>query len=784
MDALRYPVHSELYNLVPDTSRTHAGFLGYRQTRTRSPYFPMIMPPVARRLTHTMVVGGTDAGKTSRFMIPNIMHDLLNGIGVIMVDTKIPEIREGLGLVVPFAKRLNRPVSLLLPYHEYSQTLNLIDRDLSSEEAGEIAYLIFPKEEKENAGIFYRNAQRRILKNLIIANSRDAARGFETIREKIRAGRDGIEGYILRFDRGKGDLVDEMHNFLTTKNESRVGDFLEGLLVALEMFDNGNLAENTSNLKPELSIDFESLLSGGLIYIGIPQVAINNSNGSLVLQLIKRRIDQYLHGMATKYGGRIPNIVTVYYDEFSNLGVLPNIENDFATMRSRGVNYIVGLQNTAGGRNLYGRDGLLTIMEGNIGTLVTFPASLGPEDQEYFSRAAGEITAREESKSVSKESFTFLKVRRTKAEKYVSRDLLAQPEMRTCPSDVGVIFTRQLHPLKTLMPGYFEPKVRNKRNLFGEIYRDLPSTFDVLASAVVHTHQIVRARQSDVKETLQRVVPKARTVAAPEGPPSADEGRDVDPTPRVEGQESRGVVNNLLKSLLFAKVEIDLDEPGGRLAKVEIPWLTVSDEVTENNAERLGILEKRGLGHFVSSSFVLTERGRELVIGSVLSMIREANTKKERLDGEPSEDAVMNVINWLHETTEPVVILPTNESIPSTTKAAVYPGEVKVAAGLFAEMYPNKTLATRRGKIGGARVELVVISLDDLPGYPKLLKFVAQNARVIYGHPERDETLEDLKTILYRPKVVRLAPDVAARLGVPGKPARYTGWLNVQLTLG
>ena len=777
-------VASELHHNTPDTSRTHAGFLGYRQMRTRSPYFPMIMPPVARRLTHTMVVGGTDAGKTSRFMIPNIMHDLLNGIGVIMVDTKIPEIREGLGLVVPFAKRLDRPVSLLLPYHEYSQTLNLIDKDLSSEEAGEIAYLIFPKEDKESAGIFYRNAQRRILKNLIVANSRDTERGFETIREKIRAGRDGIEGYILRFDRGKGDLVDEMHNFLTTKNESRVGDFLEGLLVALEMFDNQNLARNTSNLKPELGIDFETLLKGGLIYIGIPQVAINNSNGSLVLQLIKRRIDQYLHNMATKYGGRIPNIITVYYDEFSNLGVLPNIENDFATMRSRGVNYIVGLQNTAGGRNLYGRDGLLTIMEGNIGTLVTFPASLGPEDQEYFSKAAGEITAREESKSVSKESFTFLKVRRTKAEKYVSRDLLAQPEMRTCPSDVGVVFTRQLHPLKTLLPGYFESKVRNKRNLFGEIYEELPSTFDVLASAVVHTHQIVSVRQSEVKEVLEKVVPKERRVAPHKSPSQEDEVPDAEPTPRVEGQESRGIVNNFLKSLLFAKVDIDIDEAGGQLAKVAVPWLTVSNEVTENNAERLVILEKRQLGHFVSSSFVLTELGRDLVVGSVLSMIKEANTKKERLNGELSEDIVMNVINWLHETTESIVILPTSENIPSTTKAAVYPGEVKVAVELFTNMYPKKKLETKRGKIGGERVELVVISLDDLPNYPKLLKFVSQNAKLIYGHPERDETLKDLKTILYRPKVVRLAPDVAAQLGVPGKPTRYTGWLNVQLTLG
>ena len=717
-------------------------------------------------------------------MIPNIMHDLLNGIGVIMVDTKIPEIREGLGLVVPFAKRLDRPVSLLLPYHEYSQTLNLIDKDLSSEEAGEIAYLIFPKEDKESAGIFYRNAQRRILKNLIVANSRDTERGFETIREKIRAGRDGIEGYVLRFDRGKGDLVDEMHNFLTTKNESRVGDFLEGLLVALEMFDNQNLARNTSNLKPELSIDFETLLKGGLIYIGIPQVAINNSNGSLVLQLIKRRIDQYLHSMATKYGGRIPNIVTVYYDEFSNLGVLPNIENDFATMRSRGVNYIVGLQNTAGGRNLYGRDGLLTIMEGNIGTLVTFPASLGPEDQEYFSKAAGEITAREESKSVSKESFTFLKVRRTKAEKYVSRDLLAQPEMRTCPSDVGVIFTRQLHPLKTLLPGYFEPKVRNKRNLFGEIYEELPSTFDVLASAVVHTHQIVSERQSEAKEVLEKVVPKDRHVSPHKRPSQEDEVQGVQPTPRVEGQESRGIVNNFLKSLLFAKVDIDIEEAGGQLAKVAIPWLAVSDEVTENNAERLVILEKRQLGHFVSSGFVLTEQGRDLVVGSVLNMIKEANTKKERLNSELSEDTVMNVINWLHETTDSIVILPTSESIPSTTKAAVYPGEVKVVVDLFTTMYPKKKLEAKRGKIAGKRVELVVISLDDLPGYPKLLKFVSQNAKLIYGHPERDETLKDLKTILYRPKVVRLAPDVAAQLGVPGKPTRYTGWLNVQLTLG
>lgn len=88
-------------------------------------------------------------------------------------------------------------------------------------------------------------------------------------------------------------------------------------------------------------------------------------------------------------GGGVP--VKLLFDEFANVGVIPNFETIISLARGRGLSIWIGIQSLGQLESRYGKSNAQTILS-NCGTKIAL-SGLDYETAEYFSRSLGEMTA-------------------------------------------------------------------------------------------------------------------------------------------------------------------------------------------------------------------------------------------------------------------------------------------------------------------------------------------------------------------------------------------------------
>jgi len=330
------------------------------------------------RFRHTLIVGSTGAGKTSRLIRPMLAYTALEGRSAVIFDLKYPDTT--LLSMVQYAESKGLKVMLYLPYDPRSPRLPLLRGAEDPEIARALAEVVIPVREKAGVTTYYENIERELVFWLIHLEAMGKG-SLGHIRYRCQLGAKSLRDYIKQ----NAEDAEKALGFFFGLSERDQASIVAGLVGKLGVFGDELLDRATSYGDNELDLR-QIAREPTVFYLGIPQDKLQDRGGQLFLQLLKRYLDSVLIE-ESKERGRVKVPVEVYLDEFTNLGYLPRMSDNLSTMRSRGVAYILALQSLSQGLERYEEEELESIMA-NCNTWIILPG-LGDKDSERFSEAIG-----------------------------------------------------------------------------------------------------------------------------------------------------------------------------------------------------------------------------------------------------------------------------------------------------------------------------------------------------------------------------------------------------------
>jgi type IV secretory pathway TraG/TraD family ATPase VirD4 len=155
-------------------------------------------------------------------------------------------------------------------------------------------------------------------------------------------------------------------------------------------------------------------------------------------------IDQLSRGR-----GEVP--VTLFFDEFANIGPVPDFPTTISVARGRGLSLVLGVQSLSQLDGIYGRDGAETILT-NCATKVVLHG-LSHRSAEEVSRALGAYTLEYETRSRRPwrgDASIPLPIEETSwSEQRLARPLLTADEVRRLARDEAIVVVSNQRPIWT-----------------------------------------------------------------------------------------------------------------------------------------------------------------------------------------------------------------------------------------------------------------------------------------------------------------------------------------------
>lgn len=444
-------------------SRALVGYLGLLNGKR------LVRLPENARCAHTLIVGGTGAGKTTRYLNTNLLLDARDRVSAVVFDLKYPDPHSGFLEVVNYFRAYGRRVYAFTPFDPDSARLPLLSSVRTFQDAFDLAELFRPQGATEGDP-FYRNNERQLLAALVLGVARDPQPSLYQVYRLLGLGTDELKAYVAARPHLQGSLT-----ALLNLRPDMLAGICTGLAGDLQVFTDPNLNRATS-AGPGRAMDLRRLcLEPGLLYIGVPQEQIQGGKGQVLLRLLKRVLDQAILSVAGEHGGRLPQHLSIYLDEFPSFGPLPNIGENLATMRSRRVAYHIAMQNRAQGEAIYGRDAFRAMVNNNFAQMVIFPRSLRLEDAQFFAENLGQITVLEESRGVRRGPGWLGALHGRQASlmtREVARALLSAEAMRTFPDGSAVVELTGVPPATVRMP-----RLDERDNPLCGVYRKIQAAY-------------------------------------------------------------------------------------------------------------------------------------------------------------------------------------------------------------------------------------------------------------------------------------------------------------------
>ena len=237
--------------------------------------------------------------------------------------------------------------------------------------------------------------------------------------------------------------------------EKTFGSVLGTLQSKLGKFDSREIAEVTSTD----TIDFTSIGKTKTVVFVIS--SDTHTAYDFLLTIFFSQMIQQLYDFADLNGGALPVPTYFILDEFANIGHIPDFDKKISTSRSRKISFSVILQNLDQLEAVY-KEAHETIM-GNCDTHL-FLGSNSQKTVEYFSKALGEKTISRDSISVNKDREDW-KQGKSESDQIMGRALLTPDELRRLDNDVCIIYEKGIKTIKANKYYYFkypEGKIVNR----------------------------------------------------------------------------------------------------------------------------------------------------------------------------------------------------------------------------------------------------------------------------------------------------------------------------------
>lgn len=305
-----------------------------------------------RRTLHTVVIGGSGAGKTLFFAKPNLCQAntsfvVLDPKGELLRDTGY--LLEKKGYEVRVLDLLNMEKSFC-----YNPFVYLRDDNDAQRLVTNLFKSTTPKDSKSNDP-FWDTAASMLLMAFILYLKYEAPpqeRNFSTVMELLRAAE------VREEDEEYQSSVDELFDRLEMQHPDHIAvkyyrDYRSGsaktlksiqitLAARLEKFNLRTLSALTATDELDLPSLGEKKVA---LFALIPD---NDTSFNFLVSILYTQIFQQLFHLADhKYGGSLPVPVHFLMDEFANVSLPDDFDKLLATMRSRNISVSIILQNIA-----------------------------------------------------------------------------------------------------------------------------------------------------------------------------------------------------------------------------------------------------------------------------------------------------------------------------------------------------------------------------------------------------------------------------------------------------
>ena len=430
---------------------------------------------------HSLMIGAAGVGKTAKFLYPNIEYCCATGMSFVVSDTKGDILRN----YAPIAKKyygydisildLRNPTQsdgfnmlhMVNKYmDEYLQTNSLVAKAKAEKYAKIISKTIMNSGgfDSANAGqnaFFYDSAEGLITSViLVIAEFCSPYNDTENIKDK------GEERHIISVFKLIQDLLapsevkgkSQFKLLMEKLPEEHKARWLSG--AALNTSDQAMasvLSTALSRLNAFLDSEIEQLLcfetkidtekfckNKSAVFLIMPE---EDSSKYFLISLIVQQLYREMLSIADEMGGKLPNRVMFFLDEFGTLPAIQSAEMMFSASRSRRISFVPIIQSLAQLEKNYGKEGADIIID-NCQICIYGGFAPNSEAANVLSKTLGDRTVMTGSISQGKD--------KSKSLQMTGRPLMTPDELKTMPKDTFIVTRTGVKPMKTKLHLFFE----------------------------------------------------------------------------------------------------------------------------------------------------------------------------------------------------------------------------------------------------------------------------------------------------------------------------------------
>lgn len=393
---------------------------------------------------HSLVIGATGSGKTSRVINQQVNLLAKKGESMVITDPKGEiyamhgELLKQLGydvIVVNFRDPKNGSCwnPYTLPYKYYKEG----NQDKANELLNDMAINIATDEKADDP--FWTNSAADFLTGLSLGMFEDAAEdeiSISTVNLMMTVGDEkiGSSTYLKEYFKMKDPASPAAINALGTINAPQeTKNSIDSVLKQkIKVFA---VTQNLSEMLSRSDFDMETIGERKTAVFMVIQD--EKTTYHALATIFVKQCYESLIAVAQRHGGKLPIRTNFLLDEFANMPKFKDITTMITAARSRQIRMTMIIQNFAQLVQVYGKEDAETI-RGNCGNLL------------YL--LTGELSALEEISKLCGDKI--VKVGKDKREE--TRPLITVTELQRFKMGEVLLLRYRLPPLKTKIPGYFE----------------------------------------------------------------------------------------------------------------------------------------------------------------------------------------------------------------------------------------------------------------------------------------------------------------------------------------
>lgn len=424
---------------------------------------------------HTLMIGAAGVGKTAYFLYPNIELACASGMSFISTDTK-GDVARNYGTIAKKYYGYNVSVlDLRNPTRsDENNILHLVNKymdlylqdktDLSSKAKAEKYAKITAKtiinigggdSSSYGQNAFFYDAAEGLLASVILLLAEFGDKNERHIVSVFKLIQDLLAKYQPNPKAKPKMYFSKLMNKLPSEHKAK---WLAG--AALNSSDQSMMSVMStalSRLNSFLDTEMEQLLcfrtavdaekfcsEKSAIFIVLPE---EDTSKYFMVSLLIQQLYREILVIADEHGGKLPNRVMFYMDEFGTFPKIDGAEAMFSAGRSRKISIIAVIQSFAQLEQNYGKQGMEIITDN---TQLTVFGGFAPNSQsaEVLSKALGEQTVLSGSVSHGRDKSQSLQM--------IGRPLMTVDELKSMPKGQFIVMKTGTHPMISKLKLFFK----------------------------------------------------------------------------------------------------------------------------------------------------------------------------------------------------------------------------------------------------------------------------------------------------------------------------------------